>query len=190
MPSKKEPSRCILLRLPPPSRRCRPRVAAALASLPPSRRCRPRVAAALASLPTLSDAEREALLHAPGLPSLQAMFGYLPDPRQRRGQRYDQACLLTCLVAALLCGCGVSLAHAHTSRRPIRSTGACYPVCPSSIWNGRYAPGLARRGHWRIPNRWRWTARRCVAQAPQSRPRRTCWRSVPTTHGKPSCRFQ
>lgn len=36
---------------------------------------------------------------------LPAVFATIPDPRARRGRRYDLPFLLTCLVAALLCGC-------------------------------------------------------------------------------------
>src|SRR5581483_5533875 len=33
------------------------------------------------------------------------VFAVVPDPRARRGRRYDLPFLLTCLVAALLCNC-------------------------------------------------------------------------------------
>jgi predicted transposase YbfD/YdcC len=36
---------------------------------------------------------------------LPEVFARIPDPRARRGRRYDLPFLLTCLVAALLCGC-------------------------------------------------------------------------------------
>lgn len=36
---------------------------------------------------------------------LPAAFATLPDPRARRGRRYELPFLLTCLVAALRCGC-------------------------------------------------------------------------------------
>jgi len=39
------------------------------------------------------------------LDTLPAVFASIPDPRSRHGQRYDLPFLLTCLVAALLCGC-------------------------------------------------------------------------------------
>jgi len=39
------------------------------------------------------------------LATLPAVFASVPDPRSRHGQRYDLPFLLTCLVAALLCGC-------------------------------------------------------------------------------------
>ena len=39
------------------------------------------------------------------LTTLPAVFASVPDPRSRHGQRYDLPFLLTCLVAALLCGC-------------------------------------------------------------------------------------
>jgi hypothetical protein len=38
------------------------------------------------------------------IPSLLAALGAVPDPRQRRGRRYDQASLLTLAVCAMLCG--------------------------------------------------------------------------------------
>lgn len=60
---------------------------------------------ALATLPALSDAECDALLHGLALTSLHVVFARVPDARQRRSQRYDLAFLLTCLAAALLCGC-------------------------------------------------------------------------------------
>jgi predicted transposase YbfD/YdcC len=37
--------------------------------------------------------------------TLQGVFAAVPDPRARRGRRYDLPFLLTCLVAALLCDC-------------------------------------------------------------------------------------
>ena len=53
----------------------------------------------------LTAAERRALLSDAGLARLQAVFAVVPDPRARRGRRYDLPFLLTCLVAALLCNC-------------------------------------------------------------------------------------
>ena len=53
----------------------------------------------------LSASERASLFTDAGLRTLQAAFASIPDPRQRRGQRYDLPFLLTCLVAALLCDC-------------------------------------------------------------------------------------
>ncbi len=53
----------------------------------------------------LSAAERAALCSDAGLCTLQAAFASIPDPRKRRGQRYDLPFLLICLVAALLCDC-------------------------------------------------------------------------------------
>ncbi|HUZ77546.1 MAG TPA: transposase family protein, partial [Chloroflexota bacterium] len=58
-----------------------------------------------ALLDGLSEAERRALLSDAGLARLQAVFAVVPDPRARRGRRYDLPFLLTCLVAALLCNC-------------------------------------------------------------------------------------
>ena len=53
----------------------------------------------------LSAAERAALFTDAHLRTLPAAFAAIPDPRQRRGQRYDLPFVLTCLVAALLCDC-------------------------------------------------------------------------------------
>jgi predicted transposase YbfD/YdcC len=56
-------------------------------------------------LDSLTDAEREALLTDHSLHSLAAVLGRVPDPRSRHGRRYELPFLLTCLVAAMLCGC-------------------------------------------------------------------------------------
>lgn len=40
-----------------------------------------------------------------GLRSLADVLATFPDPRSRQGRRYDLPCLLTCLVAAMLCNC-------------------------------------------------------------------------------------
>jgi len=53
----------------------------------------------------LSAQERAALFSDAQLRTLPAAFATVPDPRQRRGQRYDLPFLLLCLVAALLCDC-------------------------------------------------------------------------------------
>ncbi len=53
----------------------------------------------------LSATERAALFTDTRLRTLQAAFASIPDPRKRRGQRYDLPFLLICLVAALLCDC-------------------------------------------------------------------------------------
>src|SRR5689334_5510526 len=58
-----------------------------------------------AILDGLSEEERRALLSDAGLDRLQAVFAVVPDPRARRGRRYDLPFLLTCLVAALRCNC-------------------------------------------------------------------------------------
>jgi DDE_Tnp_1-associated/Transposase DDE domain len=58
-----------------------------------------------AVLDALSVEERHALLSDPAMATLQGVFGAVPDPRHRRGRRYDLPFLLTCLVAALLCDC-------------------------------------------------------------------------------------
>ncbi|MGH2344528.1 MAG: transposase family protein, partial [Chloroflexota bacterium] len=61
-------------------------------------------------LDALSAAERRALLSDPAMATLQGVFGAVPDPRGRRGRRYDLPFLLTCLVAALLCNGDSTLA--------------------------------------------------------------------------------
>src|SRR5438094_6188944 len=58
-----------------------------------------------ALLDALSPDERQAVLTDERLRTLPAAFAAVPDPRQRRGQRYDLPFLLSCLVAALLCNC-------------------------------------------------------------------------------------
>jgi predicted transposase YbfD/YdcC len=53
----------------------------------------------------LTAQERAALFTDERLRTLPAAFATVPDPRKRRGQRYDLPFLLLCLVAALLCDC-------------------------------------------------------------------------------------
>jgi len=53
----------------------------------------------------LSAQERAHLFTDAHLRTLLAAFASIPDPRKRRGQRYDLPFLLICLVAALLCDC-------------------------------------------------------------------------------------
>jgi len=61
-----------------------------------------------ALLDDLTDEERAALLGKRHLRSLVDVLASIPDPRARRGQRYDLPFLLTCLVAALLCNCNAT----------------------------------------------------------------------------------
>ena len=68
------------------------------------------LAEALAALPPLTTDEQQALLCAPPLTELQAVFARVPDPRQRLGRRYSLPFLLTCLVAAVLCNCNSTVA--------------------------------------------------------------------------------
>jgi predicted transposase YbfD/YdcC len=72
-------------------------------------------------LDELSPAERRALLSDPAMATLQGVFGAVPDPRGRRGRRYDLPFLLTCLVAALLCDCNTLAAVGQWCReqRPL-----------------------------------------------------------------------
>lgn len=87
----------------------------------------------------LSAQERAALFTDARLRTLQAAFASIPDPRQRRGQRYDLPFLLTCLVAALLCDCNsleavgrwtrdqrAVLARVCGPRRHLTPTGSLY----------------------------------------------------------------
>lgn len=87
----------------------------------------------------LSAPERAALFTDTRLRTLQAAFASIPDPRQRRGQRYDLPFLLTCLVAALLCDCNsleavgrwtreqrAVLARVCGPRRHLTPTGSLY----------------------------------------------------------------
>ncbi len=71
--------------------------------------------------------------------TLPAAFASIPDPRKRRGQRYDLPFLLTCLAAALLCDCSsleavgrwtrdqrTVLARVCGPRRHLTPTGSLY----------------------------------------------------------------
>ncbi len=73
------------------------------------------------------------------LTSLYTTFGAIPDPRSRHGQRYPLPMLLSCLVAALLCGCNSTravgqwcqehrplLRHVFGSRRHLTPSGSLY----------------------------------------------------------------
>jgi hypothetical protein len=60
---------------------------------------------ALAALvPDLTAAAGQRLLDDLPLSTVAEAFAAVPDPRSRHGRRYDLPFLLTCLVAALLCG--------------------------------------------------------------------------------------
>jgi len=74
----------------------------------------------------LSAPERATLCTDARLRTLQAAFASIPDPRKRRGQRYDLPFLLICLVAALLCDYN-SLEAVGRWTRDQRSVLAC--VC-------------------------------------------------------------
>ncbi len=52
----------------------------------------------------LSATERAALFTDAGLRTLQAAFASIPDPRNRRGQRYDLPFLLTRLLCFAIAG--------------------------------------------------------------------------------------
>jgi predicted transposase YbfD/YdcC len=87
----------------------------------------------------LSAQERAQLFTDARLRTLPAAFASIPDPRKRRGQRYDLPFLLTCLVAALLCDCNsleavgrwtrdhrTVLARVCGPRRHLTPTGSLY----------------------------------------------------------------
>jgi len=87
----------------------------------------------------LTAQERAALFTDERLRTLPAAFATVPDPRKRRGQRYDLPFLLLCLVAALLCDCNsleavgrwtrdhrTVLARVCGPRRHLRPTGSLY----------------------------------------------------------------
>jgi predicted transposase YbfD/YdcC len=87
----------------------------------------------------LTAQERAALFTDERLRTLPAAFATVPDPRNRRGQRYDLPFLLLCLVAALLCDCNsleavgrwtrdhrTVLARVCGPRRHLTPTGALY----------------------------------------------------------------
>jgi predicted transposase YbfD/YdcC len=87
----------------------------------------------------LTAQERAALFTDERLRTLPAALATVPDPRKRRGQRYDLPFLLLCLVAALLCDCNsleavgrwtrdhrTVLARVGGPRRHLSPTGALY----------------------------------------------------------------
>ena len=67
-------------------------------------------------LPELPSSQRERLFKDAALVSVYEIFATIPDPRRRQGLRYDLAYLLTCLVAAMLCGRNSTLAVAEWCR--------------------------------------------------------------------------
>jgi predicted transposase YbfD/YdcC len=67
-------------------------------------------------LPELPSSQRERLFKEGALVSIYEIFATIPDPRRRQGQRYELAYLLTCLVAAMLCGRNSTLAVAEWCR--------------------------------------------------------------------------
>jgi predicted transposase YbfD/YdcC len=80
-----------------------------------------------AVLDALSEKERRALLTDPAMAALQRVFAAVPDPRQRRGLRYDLPFLLTCLVAALLSNCNTLAAVGQWCREHRTLLGRRYP---------------------------------------------------------------
>ncbi|MGH2345701.1 MAG: ISAs1 family transposase [Chloroflexota bacterium] len=81
-----------------------------------------------ALLDGLSAEERRALLSDAGLARLQAVFAVVPDPRARRGRRYDLPFLLTCLLAALLCNCDTLAAVGQWCVEQRALLHRCYPT--------------------------------------------------------------
>ncbi|HEY7951889.1 MAG TPA: ISAs1 family transposase, partial [Solirubrobacteraceae bacterium] len=75
----------------------------------------------------LSEAERRALLTDPALATLQGVFAAVPDPRKRRGLRYDLPFLLTCLAAALLSNCNSLAAVGQWCQEHRTLLGRRYP---------------------------------------------------------------
>ena len=97
----------------------------------------------------LTAQERAALFTDERLRTLPAAFATVPDPRKRRGQRYDLPFLLLCLVAALLCDCN-SLEAVGRWTRDQRTVLArvCGPrrhLCPTGSLYRRLLPRLSFR---------------------------------------------
>src|SRR5438270_10957228 len=113
----------------------------------------------------LTAAERAQLVTDAHLRTLPGALAAIPDPRKRRGQRYDLPFLLTCLVAALLCDCHSvealgrwtrdrrlcsrlcsrgSAGGGGTARPRARSIAACGRACRSPTWSARWAVGSSR----------------------------------------------
>jgi predicted transposase YbfD/YdcC len=67
-------------------------------------------------LPPLTEQERNALVEKAALLCVYDVLDAVPDPRKRRGLRYELAYLLTCLLAALLCNCNSTEAVAQWCR--------------------------------------------------------------------------
>jgi predicted transposase YbfD/YdcC len=78
-------------------------------------------------LDVLSVEERRALLEDPAMATLQGVFAAVPDPRARRGLRYDLPFLLTCLVAALLSNCNSLAAVGQWCQEHRTLLGRRYP---------------------------------------------------------------
>jgi len=78
-------------------------------------------------LDVLSVEERRALLEDPAMATLQGVFAAMPDPRARRGLRYDLPFLLTCLVAALLSNCNSLAAVGQWCQEHRTLLGRRYP---------------------------------------------------------------
>ena len=97
-------------------------------------------------LPELPSSQRERLFKERTLVSIYEIFATLPDPRRRQGLRYELAYLLTCLVAALLCGRNSTLAVAEWCRdeQPLleETFGPRKYYCPNNSLYRKLLPRL------------------------------------------------
>jgi DDE_Tnp_1-associated len=107
----------------------------------------------------VSDTQRDGLLADGALRNVYQLFALVPDPRSCHGLRYDLPCLLTCLVAALLCNCNHSeavgqwcqghqslLRHLFGPRRYLCPTGALYRWLLPQLDIGALETLLAKSG--------------------------------------------
>ncbi len=103
--------------------------------------------AVLTLLDAHTAAGREAASPEAALATLPAVFAAVPDPRSRHGQRDDLPVLLTCLVAALLCGCDAldAIGQWTHDRRTLlrRPCGPRRHLTPTGSRSRRLLPRLA-----------------------------------------------
>src|SRR6266702_4010814 len=119
------------------------------------------------TLPALTNIQRQHLLEKANLCSLYELFGTIPDPRRKEGQRYELAYLLTCLVAALLCNCNSTLAVGEWCREHrallARLFGPRRFLCPSDSLYRYLLPRLSvEHLEWALAD---WMRATLVAQA-------------------------
>ena len=97
-------------------------------------------------LPELPSSQRERLFKDGALVSISEIFATLPDPRRLQGRRYELAYLLTCLVAAMLCGRNSTLAVAEWCRdeQPLLEEvlGPRKYYCPDDLLYRKLLPRL------------------------------------------------